>query len=394
MEEDTVAVRPFLPCRFCGVFYSPEGGKVTDRQFMRRAITLAKKGQGWCHPNPMVGCVIVRDGKIIGEGFHRRCGELHAERNALASVKGSAEGAALFVTLEPCCHHGRTAPCTDAIIENRIAKVVIGSRDPNPMVCGKGVQILRNAGIEVVTDFMKEECDRLNPVFFHYITTGLPYVTMKYAMTLDGKTATKTGASKWISGPSALKEVHRMRHANMGIMAGIGTVLADDPLLTCRLPGGKDPVRIICDSKLRIPLESNLVRTADKTRTIVVCANNYDYFKKQSLERAGVEVISLPAADGRVDLKALMKRLGSMEIDSILLEGGSGLNASAVEAGIVNEIKAVVAPKVFGGRAHSPVEGEGVELPSQAHMFSLRDVKCFGADLMLTCVSEEKCLPE
>lgn len=384
-----------MPCRFCGVFYSPEGGgNVTDRQFMRRAITLARKGQGWCHPNPMVGCVIVRDGKIIGEGYHKRCGDLHAERNALASVRGSAEGATLFVTLEPCCHHGRTAPCTDAIIENRIAKVVIGSRDPNPKVSGKGVQILRNAGIEVVTDFMKDECDRLNPVFFHYITTGLPYVTMKYAMTLDGKTATKTGASRWISGPSFLKEVHRMRHENMAIMVGIGTVLLDDPLLTCRIKGGKNPVRIICDSKLRIPLESNLVKTASDVRTIVVCANNYDDKKKQSLERAGVEVLSLPGSDGHVDLKALMKTLGSMEIDSVLLEGGAGLNASALEAGIVSRIKAAVAPKVFGGRASSPVEGEGVELPSQARLFSLRDVRRFGADLLLTYDSEEKCLPE
>ena len=342
----------------------------------------------------MVGCVIVRDGKIIGEGYHKRCGDLHAERNALASVRGSAEGATLFVTLEPCCHHGRTAPCTDAIIENRIAKVVIGSRDPNPKVSGKGVQILRNAGIEVVTDFMKDECDRLNPVFFHYITTGLPYVTMKYAMTLDGKTATKTGASKWISGPCALKEVHRMRHANMGIMVGIGTVLSDNPLLTCRLPSGKNPVRIICDSKLRIPLESSLVNTASDVKTIVVCANNYDDKKKQSLERAGIGVLSLPGADGRVDLKALMKKLGSMEIDSILLEGGAGLNASALEAGIVNEIKAVIAPRIFGGRANSPVEGEGVELPSQACSFTLRDVRRLGPDILLTYVSEEKCLPE
>ncbi len=386
--------RSTLPCRSCGVFYSPEGGNVTDRQFMRRAITLASRGQGWCHPNPMVGCVIVKDNVIIGEGYHRRCGDLHAERNALALVKGSAEGATLYVTLEPCCHYGRTAPCTQAIIENRIAKVVVGSRDPNPKVSGKGVRILRDAGIEVVTDFMKEECDRLNPVFFRYITTGLPYVTMKYAMTLDGKTATKTGASRWISGPSSLKEVHRMRHANMGIMVGIGTVLTDDPLLTCRIRGGKNPVRIICDSSLRIPLESNLVRTADKVRTIVACATNYDSSKKQELERRGVEVLVIPGEDGKVDLRQLMKKLGSMEIDSIMLEGGAGLNASALEAGIVNEIRVFVAPKVFGGRAVSPVEGQGVELPSQAWMFSLKGVKRLGEDIMLSYVSEEKCSRE
>ena len=245
---------------------------MTDQEYMLRAIQLAKKGEGWTNPNPMVGAVIVKDGKIIGEGYHKKYGELHAERNAIASLTESAEGAVIYVTLEPCCHHGKTPPCTEAIIEQKIRKVVIGSRDPNPKVAGKGVQMLREAGVTVVEDFMREECDQLNPVFFHYITTKTPYVVMKYAMTLDGKIATKTGASKWISGEEARSLVHEMRHDYMAIMAGIGTVLADDPMLNVRLEGKKSPVRIICDSMLRIPLDSQICQTAGRYRTIVAYA--------------------------------------------------------------------------------------------------------------------------
>lgn len=195
-----------------------KGEKMTDEFYMRRAIELAKKGRGWTNPNPMVGAVIVKNGSIIGEGYHEKCGELHAERNAIASLTESAEGATLYVTLEPCCHYGKTPPCTEAILEQKIARVVIGSRDPNPKVSGKGAKILREAGVQVEEDFLREECDALNPVFFHYITTGLPYVVMKYAMTADGKIATKTGASKWISGEEARSLVHEMRHDYMAIM--------------------------------------------------------------------------------------------------------------------------------------------------------------------------------
>ena len=227
---------------------------MSDRDYMERAIELAKYGRGWTNPNPMVGAVIVKDGRTIGEGFHERYGGLHAERNAFASCSESAAGATLYVTLEPCCHYGKTPPCTEAILEQGIRRVVIGSRDPNPQVAGKGAETLRAAGIQVEEDFMREECDRLNPVFFHYIVTKMPYVVMKYAMTADGKIATRTGASKWITGEKARMTVQEMRHACMGIMAGVGTVFADDPLLTVRLEGKKSPVRIICDSKLRLYL--------------------------------------------------------------------------------------------------------------------------------------------
>ena len=203
--------------------------------YMRRAIELAKKARGFTSPNPMVGAVIVKDNRIIGEGYHERCGQLHAERNALASCKESPKGAVMYVTLEPCCHYGKTPPCTEAIIEAGIRKVVIGSRDPNPKVSGKGAKQLRKAGIEVEEDFLRTECDALNPVFFHYISTGTPYVVLKYAMTADGKIASHTGKSKWITGEKARNHVHQLRHWYSGIMVGIDTVLADDPMLNCRI---------------------------------------------------------------------------------------------------------------------------------------------------------------
>ena len=375
-----------------------------DRTYMLRAIELAKAGQGWCHPNPMVGAVIVKDGKIIGEGYHQKCGQLHAERNAIASLREPADGATIYVTLEPCCHYGKTPPCTEAIMENRISRVVIGSRDPNPLVAGKGAKILREAGIEVIEDFMREECDAINPVFFHYITSRTPYVIMKYAMTADGKIATRTGESKWITGEESRREVHRIRHACMGIMAGIGTVLADDPLLNCRLDeedlplGACQPIRIICDSHLRIPLDSQICRTADRYETILVCADPsmpageiskavpdpQMADRVRALQDLGITVLNLPEqGTGRVDLQQLMTELGARGIDSILLEGGGDLNDSALRAGIVSEIRAFIAPKIFGGAARSPVQGMGVEHPSEAIPMELMEMEHFGDDIML-----------
>ena len=369
-----------------------EGDLMTDRDYMQRAIELARRGEGWVNPNPLVGAVIVKDGRVIAEGWHHKYGELHAERDALRALKEPAEGATIYVTLEPCCHYGKQPPCTLAIMEHGISCVVIGSRDPNPLVAGKGVRMLREHGITVVEDFMREECDALNPVFFHYITTGRPYVKMKYAMTADGKIATKTGASKWITSEEARELVHDWRNACRGIMAGIGTVLADDPLLNCRRPGGRDPVRIICDSRLRIPEDSQICRTAQKYETIVACALSEDAdrrpeemrAKAERLRQQGVEVWSVPAQDGSVDLKELVKRLGKRGIDSILLEGGGTLNESALRAGIVQEVNAFVAPKIFGGKARSPVEGTGVEVPQEALQMEMKQVRQVGKDLLIT----------
>jgi diaminohydroxyphosphoribosylaminopyrimidine deaminase/5-amino-6-(5-phosphoribosylamino)uracil reductase len=356
---------------------------MTDYDYMKRAIELAELGRGWTNPNPVVGAVIVKYGRIIGEGYHKRCGELHAERNAFAALSEPAEGATLYVTLEPCCHYGKTPPCTEAILEHKIARVVIGSRDPNPLVAGKGAAILRAAGVLVEEDFMREECDRLNKVFFHYITTKTPYVVMKYAMTADGKIATKTGASQWITGEEARRHVHGLRHNYMGIMCGIGTVLADDPMLNVRIPGKKSPIRIICDSGLRIPFDSRICQSAGEYRTIVVCGSE-DGDKAEQLRGLGVEIISCPGADGRVDLKELMKRLGAMGIDSIFLEGGGELNDSALRAGIVQAVKVYVAPKLFGGStAKTPVAGCGVDLPEEAVILELEDVTKIEGDLLL-----------
>ena len=374
---------------------------MTDQNYMLQAIQLAKQGEGWTNPNPMVGAVIVKNGRIIGKGYHKKCGELHAERNAIASLTESAEGATIYVTLEPCCHYGKTPPCTEAIIEQKIKRVVIGSRDPNPKVSGKGIKMLQEAGIEVIEDFMREECDRLNPVFFHYITTKTPYVVMKYAMTLDGKIATKTGASKWITGEAARAEVQHMRHRYMGIMAGIGTVLADDPMLNVRVEGWKSPIRILCDSGLRIPLDGQIVKSAGKYRTIVAYADSENTeAKRKRLHEMGVETICCPDENNQVDLKKLMKYLGEEGIDSILLEGGGTLNDSALRAGIVQEVQAFIALKLFGGmNSKTPVEGIGVRFPSEAVKLKCTDICQIGEDIRITCQvcgkeQEESCLQE
>ena len=356
---------------------------MTDLSYMQRAITLANKGEGWVNPNPMVGAVIVKKGRIIGEGYHQKCGKPHAERNALASCTESPKGAALYVTLEPCCHYGRTPPCTDAIIKAGIEKVIIGSRDPNPKVAGKGAVLLKAAGIVVEEGFLKAACDELNQVYFHFITTGIPYLVMKYAMTLDGKAATITGDSKWITGEAARLDVHRLRHKYSGIMVGIGTILEDDPLLTCRLENGNNPTRIICDSHLRIPLDSQICRTAKEVPTIVAAAAT-DKTKKSKLEELGVQVLTFPGKDGKVDLGELMRKLGKLEIDSILLEGGGSLNDSALRTGFVREVYAYVAPKIFGGaEAKTPVGGQGILSPDQGFLLSDPKIRIFDGDVRL-----------
>lgn len=352
-----------------------------DVAYMRQAVALARRGTGWTAPNPLVGAVVVKDGKVIGRGYHARCGGLHAERAALADCTVSPRGATMYVTLEPCCHQGRQPPCTDAILAVGIARVVVGSDDPNPLVAGKGLEILRRGGVEVVSGVLRETCDALNPVFFHFIRTRRPYVVMKYAMTMDGKIATRTGASRWITGEAARRRVHRDRHRYTAIMAGVGTVLADDPMLNCRIKGGKNPVRIICDTHLRTPLTSQIVRTAGEIPTILAtCAEPSLYGPYLD---AHCQVWTLPERDGHVDLDALMDRLGSAGIDSVLLEGGGTLNWAALESGIVQRVQAYVAPKLFGGDAKSPVEGQGVALPDQAVALKNTRILRVGEDILL-----------
>ena len=351
--------------------------------YMRRAIELAKRGLGTTAPNPLVGAVIVKDGRIIGEGYHAHCGGLHAERNAFANCTEDPAGADLYVTLEPCCHHGRTPPCTDIILEQGIRRVFIGSRDPNPKVSGKGAALLRQHGLEITEDFLQEECDALNPVFFHYMTKKMPYVAIKYAMTADGKLATVTGASQWITGETARAHVHQLRHQYQGILAGIGTVLADDPLLNCRLPDGKDPVRIICDSHLRLPLESRICQTAQKIRTIVAYTEA-SAEKIDALKETGVHLWQMPNKNGHVALRPLLKKLAEAEISSILAEGGGEIHASLLEEHLAQKAYIYLAPKIFGGKnAGTPVGGAGVPLPADAFLLKPTGMQYFNEDLLL-----------
>ncbi len=357
--------------------------RLNDRDYMRLALELAQRGAGWTAPNPMVGAVIVRDGRILGQGWHERCGQAHAERSALASCTEDPRGAELYVTLEPCCHYGRQPPCTDAILAAGIRRVVVGSGDPNPLVAGKGLELLRARGVEVVEHVLEEECVRLNQVFFHYIRTGRPFVVMKYAMTMDGKIAAHTGASQWITGEEARAHVQAQRHRLSAIMVGVGTVLADDPSLTCRLPGGRSPLRVVCDTRLRTPLTARVVATADEVPTLLAtcCA---DEKKRLAYERAGCRVLRVGERDGHVDLDELMARLGQAEIDSVLLEGGGTLNWAALEQGVVRKVQAYIAPKLLGGReAKTPVEGMGVPHPEGAFRLANTTAIRLGEDFLM-----------
>ena len=355
---------------------------MTNQDYMKRALELAKKAMGYTSPNPMVGCVVVKDGRIVTEGYHERCGEYHAERNALTKCSEDLTGATMYVTLEPC------QMCAGAIIQ----------MDPNPKVAGKGVQILRDHGVEVETGLLEEECLSLNEIFFHYITTKMPYVAMKYAMTLDGKIASFSGDSKWVTGEKAREHTHFLRKKYRGILVGIGTVLADDPMLNCRIENGVDPVRIVCDSHLQIPLECKLVKTAKDIETIVCYAEENEE-KQKALMEAGVQLIKAEK-DGQVDLEKLMMELGSMEIDSVLVEGGGAIHGSFLTSGLVQKVYCYIAPKMIGGKdALSPVLGKGIEKMSDAVEITDVTVQNFGGDI---CVSghvkqkrrDKRCLQE
>ncbi len=369
--------------------------KSEREKYMRFALDLAAKGNGTVNPNPMVGAVIVKNNEIIGQGYHSVYGGPHAEIEALKSCSCNPEGAVMYVTLEPCCHYGKTPPCTDAIIKSKISKVVIGLSDPNILVAGNGIKILKDNGIEVETGVLDKECKDINKIFFHYIKNNTPFVIMKYAMTADGKIATSSGESQWITCEASRKHTHKTRHLLSAIMVGIGTVVKDDPLLTCRMSGGKNPVRIVCDTTLKIPLESKIVHTA-KTVPTIVAASNPDKEKQTRLENAGITVIETKLKDSKLDLQDLMEKLGKMKIDSILLEGGGTLNYSALEQGIINQLQVYIGSKIFGGKeSFSPVEGKGIENISKAIPLKLFNVTVIGEDVLLEYnVEKLSCLQE
>ena len=348
---------------------------------MRRAIELAKKGGGFVHPNPLVGCVVVKDGQVIAEGYHEKYGGFHAERNALTYCKTETKDASLYVTLEPCCHYGKTPPCTEIIIEKGIKKVFVGILDPNPLVAGKGVKILQDAGIEVEVGICADEIRKLNKVFLKYITTKRPYVIMKTAMTLDGKIAAHTGDSKWVTNEESRKMVHQLRSEMAGVVVGINTVLADDPMLTCRLEGNHhQPARIVVDSNLRIPIDCQLVTSSDLYRTLVAAV----VIPSEARNLNQVELIHCKNNYGHVDIPDLMTKLGSQGIDSLLLEGGGTLNAAFLEAGCVDEVWAFIAPKIIGGiDAKTPVAGKGIDRMCDAINLQDIDIQNINGDILI-----------
>ncbi len=369
-----------------------------DEQYMMRALELAKKGAGFVNPNPMVGAVVVKDGYIIGEGYHQKFGELHAERNALANCSQDPEGSTVYVTLEPCCHYGKTPPCTQALIDAKVSRVVVGSLDPNPQVAGKGVTILQEHGIEVTKNVLEEQALALNRHFFHFITTKKPLVILKYAMTLDGKIATKTGNSRWITGDSARINTHYDRGKYAAIMVGSNTVQKDNPRLTCRIDRGHNPLRIVVDGGLRIPLDCNLVQSAKDIDTLLATYVT-DSSQTKPYIQAGCKVLSVPkqnAADGKkahIDLALLIDELGRMNIDSVLIEAGPALASAALDSRIVDRIQAYISPKIFGGDASCPVGGKGVDSPSQCIHIANRQISTFGEDILVEG-EVEYCLAE
>ena len=356
-----------------------------DIKYMQMAMELAGNGHGFVHPNPYVGAVIVKNGKIIGSGWHTCYGKLHAEREAFANLTESAEGATMYVTLEPCCHYGKTPPCTEAIIENRVSKVVIGLLDPNPKVGGKGIEILRAAGIEVEYGLLQDELKEQNRIFLKYITTGMPWVAMKSAMTLDGKIATHTGDSKWVSGEESRNYSQCMRNEFAAILVGIGTVQADNPMLNCRLCGAThQPIRIIADSGAHIALDSAIVQSAKEYRTIVAHTSKGEDSKLNQLRDMGVETLLCEECNGHIDVTDMLRKLGAMKIDSVILEGGGTLNNSFVAAKAIDEVYAFVAPKIVGGTdAKTPVEGDGVDMMADAlELHNIRVERC-GDDVLI-----------
>ncbi len=361
-----------------------------DTYFMAMALDLALHGQGFTSPNPMVGAVIVKDELVVGMGYHRNVGGAHAEVHAIDDAEGQARGATLYVSLEPCNHTGRTPPCTQKIIEAGISRVVMAMPDPNPDVAGGGAQTLRAHGIEVLTGVCEDKARRLNESFVKFVQAKRPFVTLKCAATLDGQIATRSGDARWVTGPQAREHVHRMRHANDAIMVGIGTVRADDPELTTRLEDikGKDPVRVILDTQLTICEKARLVNQKSEAPTVIVAGETAltrdDIRTRQRrLEQRGAQILGLPEVDGRLDLDLLMERLADMQIQSVLVEGGSHVSASALAAGIVDKVFLFYAPKLLGGRGIPMCDGNGADLMARATPVKDIAVRHFGNDIAI-----------
>lgn len=355
-----------------------------DTGFMSRAIAIARQGEGFVNPNPLVGAVIVKNGRIIGEGYHARFGAPHAEIMAIQNATGPIKGATLYVTMEPCNHFGKTPPCSDRIIREKFGKVVYGIKDPNPGVEGGGAAKIAGKGIEVQGGICKDDIEKLNEVYIKYITTALPFVVLKTAMTIDGKIASFSGDSKWITSPGSRMEVQKLRHSYSAIMTGIRTVLADDPELSDRSDHMEKshPLRIICDSLGRTPLNARVMTTGQPTLFAVASGCPASFIRHA--EKMGKEVLVTGSTGDRIDLKELMQVLGKKGIDSILLEGGGNLNYSALEAGIVDKIIAFIAPKIIGGSdSLTSVEGKGIDKIKDAWILNIASVGMTEGDIKI-----------
>jgi diaminohydroxyphosphoribosylaminopyrimidine deaminase / 5-amino-6-(5-phosphoribosylamino)uracil reductase len=356
-----------------------------DEELMSEALALAATANHRTSPNPMVGALVVRDGTVVARGVHLKAGEDHAEVAALREAGDAARGATLYVTQEPCAHYGRTPPCTDAVIAAGVARVVVGMRDPSPKVDGRGLQALRDAGLTVVDGVLAERVQKLNEFFVKHATTGLPFVTAKFAMSLDGRIATHTGESKWITGEEARRQVHHLRHAHDAILVGANTVLRDDPNLTTRLPeGGRSPLRVVVDSRLRVPLEARIFQQ-ESGGVLIATSDRSRGDRLREFEQRGVPVVVLPSAEGRVGLLDLLRHLGERECISMLIEGGSSMHGSAFDQRLVDKVVAFIAPRVIGGiEAPGAVGGRGVDRLTDAHQLRDVEVRQLGPDIMVT----------
>lgn len=357
-----------------------------DKKYMKKAISLARKAQGYTSPNPLVGAVIVKNNKVISTGYHKKAGKEHAEAAALNKIKTNVSGATMYVNLEPCSHYGRTPPCADKIINSGyIKRVVIGIKDPNPLVSGKGIKKMIDSGIKVETGVLQEESIKLNEVFIKHIMTSVPFVTLKTAVTLDGKTASYTGNSRWITGEKSRKYVHKLRSYSDAVITGIGTVVKDNPELTVRnYKNKKNPVRVVMDSRGKISLKAKILDNQDTAKTIIACTEEIPDKKYQELKRMNIDVLICRSKASRVDIKDLLKRLSSLGITSVLLEAGGKLNASFLQDELVDKIDLFIAPKMIGGKkAPGFFSGEGFKLMEDSYRFTYMKVRRFGDDILL-----------
>jgi diaminohydroxyphosphoribosylaminopyrimidine deaminase / 5-amino-6-(5-phosphoribosylamino)uracil reductase len=355
-----------------------------DKRYMRRALRLALKGAGRTSPNPMVGAVLVRDGKVVAKGYHRRAGGGHAEIVALKQAGAKARGATLYLNLEPCDHQGRTPPCTASLIRSGIRRVVIGMVDPNPLVSGRGIRRLRRAGIRVDVGLLEEECRSLNEAFIKYITRHIPFVILKLAASLDGKIATSSGDSKWITQAAARSYVHRLRNEVDAVIVGIGTVLADNPQLTCRLADGRNPWRVVFDSHLRIPLTSRLFHQRDPQKTILVASSHAPLKKIKAVESFGAQVWTFPLRRGTIPWASLLRESGKMGWLSVMVEGGGTTASRALAEGVVDKILFFFAPKVIGGEGRNMIQTLGIRKMGQSKKIKNMEVSRIGKDFLVS----------